>query len=116
MQANWSQLTQQSKLKEEHCAVVIQAQWRGFVARKQLHAHKAKLSSLVGRQSRLAAKATKGLQESRSGSNSPAEDDGAQGELEVDTCNEWWGCEEWWTAIIADGASRVHALKPHACL
>ena len=85
MQANWSQLTQQSKLKEEHCAVVIQAQWRGFVARKQLHAHKAKLSSLVGRQSRLAAKATKGLQDARGGSNSPAEDDGAQGELEVDT-------------------------------
>ena len=85
MQANWSQLTQQSKLKEEHCAVVIQAQWRGFVARKQLHAHKEKLSSLVGRQSRLAAKATKGLQDGRSGSNSPAEDDGAQGELEVDT-------------------------------
>ena len=84
MQANWSQLTQQSKLKEEHCAVVIQAQWRGFVARKQLHAHKEKLSSLVGRQSRLAAKATKGLQDGRSGSNS-AEDDGAQGGLEVDT-------------------------------
>ena len=88
MQANWSQLTQQSKLKEEHCAVVIQAQWRGFVARKQLHAHKEKLSGLVGRQSRLAAKATKGLRESRSGSKSPVEDNGGGaggGELEVDT-------------------------------
>ena len=78
------QLTQQSKLKEEHCAVVIQAQWRGFVARKQLHAHKEKLSSLVGRQSRLAAKATKGLQETRSGSNSPVEDDGGAGDGELD--------------------------------
>ena len=88
MQANWSQLTQQSKLKEEHCAVVIQAQWRGVVARKQLHAHKEKLSGLVGRQSRLAAKATKGLRESRSGSKSPVEDNGGGaggGELEVDT-------------------------------
>ena len=29
-------------LAQEHCAVVIQANWRGFVARKQLHAHKEK--------------------------------------------------------------------------